>query len=194
MSFKSVAERLFSKDKHQLESAKNASLATADSREFPEVELFAPLSGTVLELKDVADQTFASGALGPGVALNPVEGKLVAPADGTVTVAFPTGHAIGLRLEDGVEVLIHVGFDTVELDGKFFNPVVEKGQEVKCGDTLVEFDIAGIAEAGYPLVTPMVITNAKDLNAEIVFSPGVVSGATVNAGDALLQTSQKISS
>ena len=110
MSFKSVAERLFSKDKHQLESAKNASLATADSREFPEVELFAPLSGTVLELKDVADQTFASGALGPGVALNPAEGKLVAPADGTVTVAFPTGHAIGLRLEDGVEVLslIHI--------------------------------------------------------------------------------------
>lgn len=93
--------------------------------------------------------------------MEPTEGKLYAPADGKVTVAFPTGHAIGMRTDKGVEVLMHIGFDTVELDGKHFTPKVEKGQEVKRGDVLVEFDMAAIKAAGYPLTTPLVITNAK---------------------------------
>lgn len=127
----------------------------------PGYELTSHMKGSALPLASVSDQTFASGALGPGVAVEPTEGKLYAPADGKVTVAFPTGHAIGMRTEQGVELLMHIGFDTVELDGKFFSPKVEKGAEVKRGDVLVEFDMDAIAAAGYPLTTPLVITNAK---------------------------------
>lgn len=127
----------------------------------PGYELTSHMKGSALPLASVSDQTFASGALGPGVAVEPTEGKLYAPADGKVAVAFPTGHAIGMRTEQGVELLMHIGFDTVELDGKFFTPKVEKGAEVKRGDVLVEFDMDAIAAAGYPLTTPLVITNAK---------------------------------
>lgn len=145
-----------------------AAKATADTTAAPVLasstpgyELTSHMKGSALPLASVSDQTFASGALGPGVAVEPTEGKLYAPADGKVTVAFPTGHAIGMRTAQGVELLMHIGFDTVELDGKFFTPKVEKGSEVKRGDVLVEFDMDAIAAAGYPLTTPLVITNAK---------------------------------
>lgn len=152
-------------------------------------ELTAHLNGTAVELSAVSDPTFASGALGPGAAIEPTEGKLYAPADGTVTVAFPTGHAIGMRTEKGVEVLMHIGFDTVELDGKFFTPKVAKGDTVKRGDVLVEFDMDGIKGAGYPLTTPMVITNAKKTvdSAQLT----VASGSTVAAGQQILAVAAK---
>lgn len=152
-------------------------------------ELAAHLNGTALNLSEVSDQTFASGALGPGAAIEPTEGKLYSPADGTVTVAFPTGHAIGMRTEKGVEVLMHIGFDTVELDGKFFTSKVSKGDVVKRGDVLVEFDMAAIKDAGYPLTTPMVITNAKKTveSAQLTVS----SGSTVAAGDLILSVAAK---
>lgn len=124
-------------------------------------ELTSHLKGSALELSAVSDPMFASGALGPGAAVEPTEGKLYAPADGKVTVAFPTGHAVGMRTEKGVELLMHIGFDTVELEGKHFTSHVSKGQEVKRGDLLVEFDMDAIKAAGYPLTTPLVITNAK---------------------------------
>ena len=86
----------------------------------------------------------------------------MAPADGKITVAFPTGHAYGMRTEDGLDLLMHIGMDTVELDGKHFTPKVAKGDTVKRGDILAEFDIPAIKDAGYVLVTPLVITNAKN--------------------------------
>lgn len=153
-------------------------------------ELAAHMNGTALELNRVSDPTFSTGALGPGAAVEPTEGKLYAPADGKVTVAFPTGHAIGMRTDKGVEVLMHIGFDTVELDGKHFTPKVEKGQDVKRGDVLVEFDMAAIKAAGYPLTTPLVITNAKKTVDSTALA--VAAGSTVAAGrDELVSVAAK---
>lgn len=152
-------------------------------------ELAAHMSGTALALSDVSDQTFASGALGPGAAIEPSVGQLVAPADGKITVAFPTGHAIGMKTTAGTELLMHIGFDTVELDGQHFTPKVEKGQEVKRGDVLVEFDMAAIKAAGYPLTTPLVITNAKKTVASSGLS--VANGSTVAAGQTFLSVEAK---
>lgn len=142
-------------------------------------QLTAPLTGTVVALAEVSDQMFASGALGPGAAVEPTAGIVVAPADGEVTVAFPTGHAFGLRTDDGLEILIHVGFDTVELDGKFFNPQVKKGDRVTRGQVLVEFDLDQVKAAGYHVTTPLVVTNAKNTVADLQVA-GV--GQAVTAG------------
>lgn len=151
-------------------------------------ELTAPLAGTVVELAGVSDQMFASGALGPGAAIEPVKGTVVAPADGTITVAFPTGHAFGLRTADGLEILIHVGFDTVELDGKFFEAKVAKGDTVQRGDVLVEFDLEQVREAGYPVTTPLVITNAKSATSSV---QALNVGSQVAAGDAFIAVERK---
>lgn len=152
-------------------------------------ELSAHMTGTALALNEVSDPTFASGALGPGAAIEPTIGKLVAPADGKITVAFPTGHAIGMKTAAGTELLMHIGFDTVELDGKFFEPKVTRGQEVKRGDVLVEFDMAGISGAGYPLATPLVITNAKKTVADTGLK--VASGSSIAAGDDFIAVEAK---
>ncbi|MDY6051435.1 MAG: PTS glucose transporter subunit IIA [Rothia sp. (in: high G+C Gram-positive bacteria)] len=124
--------------------------------------LTAHMDGTVIELAKVSDPTFSSGALGPGAAIEPTTGQVVAPADGEITLAFPTGHAFGIRTTEGLEVLIHVGFDTVELDGKFFEPKVKKGEKVTRGQVLVEFNLDQVKAAGYTATTPLVITNAKN--------------------------------
>lgn len=129
--------------------------------------LTAHMDGTVVALDGVSDQMFASGALGPGAAIEPSAGVVVAPADGEITVAFPTGHAFGIRTSDGLEILIHVGFDTVELDGKFFSPKVNKGDQVTRGQVLVEFDLEQVKAAGYPVTTPLVVTNAKSSVADV---------------------------
>ena len=107
----------------------------------------------------------------------------MAPADGKITVAFPTGHAYGMRTEDGLDLLMHIGMDTVELDGKYFTPKVAKGDTVKRGD------IPAIKDAGYVLVTPLVITNAKKLTTAV--RDAQTSGASVAAGDNLLQVGLK---
>ena len=153
------------------------------------VELGAHLVGTVVPLVDVKDPTFSSGALGAGTAVEPTEGKLYAPADGKITVAFPTGHAYGLRTEDGLDLLMHIGMDTVELDGKHFEPKVAKGDTVKRGDVIAEFDIPAIKAAGYPLATPMVITNAKKAATSV--EDVQASGASVTNADSLLKVALK---
>ncbi|KXT68500.1 beta-glucoside-specific PTS transporter subunit IIABC [Streptococcus cristatus] len=122
----------------------------------------SPLTGTVVALEDTPDAVFASGAMGKGVAIEPSVGEVVAPADGVIRLLFPTNHAIGLATDDGTELLIHVGMDTVELDGKGFTAHVVQGSKVKKGQLLLSFDIEAIKEAGYPVTTPIIVTNSAD--------------------------------
>lgn len=167
-----------------------AAPATAVAAEAGEsVEIGSHMVGSVVLLADVKDPTFSSGALGAGTAVEPTEGKLYAPADGKITVAFPTGHAYGLRTEDGLDLLMHIGMDTVELDGKHFEPKVAKGDTVKRGDVIAEFDIPAIKAAGYPLATPMVITNSKKAAASV--EDVQASGASVTNADSLLKVALK---
>lgn len=146
-----------------------------------EVVLTAPLNGTVVALEDVPDPVFSSGAVGKGAGIEPSDGasiKVVAPADGSVVVAPSSGHAYGLALDNGLEILIHVGIDTVNLEGKGFDVKVGKGDRVKAGQTLVVVDRAVIEEAGYKLVTPVLVTNYMNFaEVEVIASGDIETGA-----------------
>lgn len=124
-----------------------------------EITVYSPLKGTVIPLDQVEDEAFSSGVLGKGAAVIPEEGVLWAPADGTISAMFPTGHAIGMVTESGAEVLMHVGMDTVKLNGEGFKPLIKAGDQVRKGQPLLEFDMKLIQEAGYSLVTPVLVTN-----------------------------------
>ena len=137
-------------------------------------ELVCPLAGELLPLSEVKDEVFSSGAMGEGVAVEPSEGVLHAPADGKVVMTFPTGHAIGMKTSDGAEILMHIGMDTVNLQGHGFETLVAKGDEVKAGDELVKFDIDAIHAKGYVVTTPIVVTNSKDYEKITVVSQGKV--------------------
>ena len=140
-----------------------------------DLTLTSPMAGTTVALSDVADEAFAAGALGPGIAVSPAAGAVVvAPCDGKVSVAFPTGHAYGIKSASGVQVLIHIGMDTVKLEGKGFTPRVAKGDVVKRGDVLAEVDWDVIREAGYDTITPMVVTNKKKFGEITPATPGPV--------------------
>ena len=123
------------------------------------IELLSPLTGQAKELSQATDPVFAQGVMGQGVLIQPSEGKLLAPVDGTVSVLFPTKHAVGLSSTDGVELLMHIGMDTVNLEGKGFTAHVAQGDSVKAGDLLITFDMEAIQAAGYPTETPVIITN-----------------------------------
>jgi PTS system beta-glucosides-specific IIC component len=122
--------------------------------------LVSPLKGEVKPLSEVKDAAFSSGALGKGIAIEPVEGKVIAPVDGVLTTFFPTGHALGITSNKGAEILIHVGMDTVQLEGKHFTPKAKQGDTVKAGDILLEFDVDAIKAEGYSLITPVIVTNS----------------------------------
>ncbi|MBS5467981.1 MAG: beta-glucoside-specific PTS transporter subunit IIABC [Clostridium sp.] len=124
-----------------------------------EITVYSPLKGTVIPLDQVEDEAFSSGVLGKGAAVIPEEGVLWAPADGTISAMFPTGHAIGMVTESGAEVLMHVGMDTVKLNGEGFKPLIKAGDQVRKGQPLLEFDMKLIQETGYSLVTPVLVTN-----------------------------------
>ncbi|AYD89573.1 PTS beta-glucoside transporter subunit EIIBCA [Actinomyces lilanjuaniae] len=134
----------------------DAELAAASQR----YAVASPVSGELVPLRDVPDAVFASGAMGKGVGVEPSEDSIYAPFDGKVVMVPATRHALGLISSDGVELLIHIGIDTVELDGKHFTSHVEAGQEVRAGDLLMECDREAITEAGYKTVTPVIVTNA----------------------------------
>lgn len=140
-------------------------------------EIVSPLNGEVIALSEVKDAAFSSGALGHGVAIEPSEGKLVAPVAGTVSALFPTKHAIGITTDAGADLLIHIGMDTVQLEGKFFTAHVSQGDYVKPGQLLIEFDMDQIKEAGKPLTTPIVVTNHKEFDLQLVDVKQVKTGA-----------------
>ena len=131
--------------------------------EFKEIimneEILSPLKGHALPLEKSKDSVFGSGALGQGIVIEPSEGKVVSPVDGTILTVFPTKHAIGIKSKGGAEILIHIGIDTVNLNGKYFTSYVEQGNEVKKGDLLVEADIEMIKNAGYCTEVPVIVTN-----------------------------------
>lgn len=142
----------------------------------------SPVEGTYIPLSQVKDATFAQEILGKGTAVIPSKGVIYAPFDGTVDIMFETGHAVGLKSTDGIELLIHVGMDTVNLQGKFFHPHKENGDTVKKGDVLMEFDIDEIAAEGYDMATPIIVTNSENYS-EIT---NVKTGKT-GIGEAVLE-------
>ena len=125
-------------------------------------EIKNPLSGKVLPLSKVEDAVFSSGAMGNGIAIDPTDNKVYAPFDGTVEFIAETKHAIGLKSDDGVELLIHVGMDTVKMNGKGLDVKTKVNERVKEGDLLLEFDRNEIQKEGYSLITPVVITNSNN--------------------------------
>lgn len=145
-------------------------------------EIASPLKGTLVSLSEINDTVFSSGAMGPGIAVLPTEGRVYAPADGTVSMLFDTLHAIGFVTEKGTEILIHVGMDTVKLNGKYFTAHTESGAEVKKGDLLLEFDMEKIKEEGYELSTPVIVTNS-DETGEVRAS----EAEEVNSGDIVIR-------
>ena len=153
------------KPKETLESQK--------SMESP--KLLSPLKGTGIPLSEVKDATFASEALGKGMAVIPSKGEVWAPCDATVETVFETKHAIGLTGENGVEILIHIGVDTVELGGKFYTAHVKDGDKVKAGQLLISFDMDKIKEAGYDVTTPMIVTNTDDYQEVKLLKTGKVN-------------------
>ncbi|MDF1489134.1 beta-glucoside-specific PTS transporter subunit IIABC [Tessaracoccus caeni] len=122
-------------------------------------DLTSPCRGTVVALANVPDAAFASGALGPGIAVEPLDGRIVAPCGGTIVAAMPSGHAYGIRTADGVEVLVHIGVDTVQMKGEGFSPQVKKGDVVQPGQTLAQVDLDAIKAAGHPATVIVIITN-----------------------------------
>ena len=122
----------------------------------------APVSGRLVSIREVNDPTFREEVLGKGVAILPLDNRICSPIDGTVTTVFPTGHAAAITGSDGMEVLIHVGLDTVKLKGQHFSIHAEAGQQVSRGDLLIEADMDAIRAEGYDIITPMVICNSDD--------------------------------
>lgn len=144
--------------------------------------LSACLNGTVVPLADVKDEAFASGALGDGIAIEPIDGELVAPADGEISSTFETHHAVGMTTADGAELLMHIGIDTVKLGGKHFTYLVNEGDKVKKGQPLIRFELEAIKAEGYPVTTPLIVCNTDDYAAVVAKASG-----TVKQGDALLE-------
>ncbi|MGV0396280.1 sucrose-specific PTS transporter subunit IIBC [Corynebacterium uberis] len=166
-----------------------AAVAAADA-----AHVASPLTGSVTELAAVSDPMFAAGKLGAGLAITPTVGELRSPLNGTVTVAFPSGHAFAVRGTDekgnNVDVLMHIGFDTVNLEGKHFNPRAAKGDTVRAGDVLCEFDIAGIKDAGYEVTTPVVVANSKKTG-PVLPAAGLALPGEVAAGEELFTVDPK---
>ena len=124
--------------------------------------IYAPVAGQTVPVSEVPDPTFSSGMLGNGVAIIPTEGKVYAPCNATVDMMFTTGHAVSLVADSGAEILIHVGLETVGLEGKCFTVHVQNGQKVKKGDLMIEVDLEGIKAAGLNTITPVLVCNSDD--------------------------------
>lgn len=175
-------------------SADAAPVVTTEVAAENALPVIAPLTGEVKQLSAVSDPMFAQGKLGAGLAIVPTVGKLTAPISGKVVVAFPSGHAFAIRGKgaDGknVEVLMHIGFDTVNLKGEHFKPAAQQGDEVQAGDLLGEFDIDAIKAAGYEVTTPIVVSNSKRTG-PVIPAAGLPLPSNITAGDALMTVDPK---
>ena len=159
-----------------------ATVPAAPAAAAKDTVLAACLTGTVVPLADVKDEAFASGALGDGIAIEPTDGELVAPADGEISSTFETHHAVGMTTADGAELLMHIGIDTVKLGGKHFTYLVNEGDKVKKGQPLIRFELEAIKAEGYPVTTPLIVCNTDDYAAVEAKASGAVK-----QGDALLE-------
>lgn len=166
------------KDEAPKETEKKAPVKESGRSE----SLAAPVKGQVKPLAEVQDEAFSCGVMGQGAAIVPAEGKVYAPCDGEIITFFPTGHAIGISSKSGAEVLIHIGLDTVKLNGKGFTPKKNQGDTVNKGDLLLEFDMDYIKKAGYDITTPIIVTNTDDYS-----EVKVVGSDKVNPGDVLIE-------
>ncbi|MFD1389073.1 PTS glucose transporter subunit IIA [Oceanobacillus oncorhynchi subsp. oncorhynchi] len=128
-----------------------------------EVELFAPVDGEIIPLEEVPDPVFSEKMMGDGIAIKPSNGKVVSPVDGDIVQVFLTKHAVGVKAGNGAEILIHIGLETVALDGEGFTIYVKEGDKVKKGDVLVDVDLSVVSEKASSTITPMLITNMSDI-------------------------------
>lgn len=149
------------------EEAEFASHTATPSVLAESAEVVSPLAGQVKPLSQATDPVFSSGVMGQGVVIEPSQGELVSPVNGTVTVLFPTKHTVGIVSEEGVEMLMHIGMDTVSLDGKGFESHIKQGDKVVVGQQLISFDMDIIKEAGLVTETPVIITNQDDFQADV---------------------------
>lgn len=162
------------------------SLKKAFKQEVKSVEVLSPMKGTAIAMNQVADPTFAGEILGTGVAIIPKEGKVVSPIDGKVGVMFETKHAVSISGPDGLEMIVHVGIDTVELKGKYFTAHKNSGDPVKAGDLLLTFDMDAIKEAGYDVTVPVVICEKGNYTDIECFY-----GKEVEAGELIIRLNEK---
>lgn len=144
-----------------------------------EVEIYAPLSGEIVNIEDVPDVVFSEKIVGDGIAIRPIGNKIVAPIDGVIGKIFETNHAFSMESREGVELFVHFGIDTVELKGEGFTRIAEEGQEVKKGDTIIEFDLAVLEAKAKSVLTPVVISNMDEISSIEKSSGPVVLGETV---------------
>ena len=166
------------------EEPEDAPVSAPAARSLPGggIVLGAPVSGKAIPLCEVKDATFAEGILGKGAAILPEEGLISAPADGVVSLLCDTRHAVSLRTDSGAEVLIHIGLDTVKLNGQYYTALVKTGDHVKAGAPLIRFDLAAVKAAGYDTVTPVLVTNTEDFGDVLA-----VTGEHLKAGDAFIK-------
>ena len=150
------------------------------------ISLKAVEDGRTIPMDEVNDQTFAQELLGPGIAIQPSDGTVVSPIDGTVATVMDTKHAVCVQGEDGLELIVHAGLDTVELNGKYYQTYKEIGDQVKAGDVLLEFDLEEITKAGYDVTTPIVITNLGDYKIT-----KCLTGQQVKAGEEVIQLTKQ---
>ncbi|MTC45007.1 PTS glucose transporter subunit IIA [Providencia sp. wls1922] len=155
------------------------SLVSEDKSSSGNIEIIAPLSGEIVNIEDVPDVVFAEKIVGDGIAIKPSGNKIVAPVDGTIGKIFETNHAFSIESNDGIELFVHFGIDTVELKGEGFKRIAEEGQSVKKGDVVIEFDLALLEEKAKSVLTPVVISNMDEIKELNKLSGTVTVGETV---------------
>ncbi|AWS52140.1 MULTISPECIES: PTS glucose transporter subunit IIA [Providencia] len=155
------------------------SLVSEDKSSSGSIEIIAPLSGEIVNIEDVPDVVFAEKIVGDGIAIKPAGNKIVAPVDGTIGKIFETNHAFSIESDDGIELFVHFGIDTVELKGEGFKRIAEEGQAVKKGDLIIEFDLALLEEKAKSVLTPVVISNMDEIKELNKLTGSVTVGETV---------------
>lgn len=155
------------------------SLVSEDKSSSGSIDIIAPLSGEIVNIEDVPDVVFAEKIVGDGIAIKPAGNKIVAPVDGTIGKIFETNHAFSIESDDGIELFVHFGIDTVELKGEGFKRIAEEGQTVKKGDLIIEFDLALLEEKAKSVLTPVVISNMDEIKELNKLTGSVTVGETV---------------